>query len=80
MTDRIVDWAIACLCGTAIWLLGVHVLAWAARTFGLRVVAGGLVVLALMGLVLALAGLWRERDRARQPWREPTWEEREALR
>jgi hypothetical protein len=80
MSDRIVDWAVACLCSAAIWLLGIHLLAWAARTFGLRAAAGGLVVVALGGLVLALWAEWRERWKAREPWREPTWEEREALR
>jgi hypothetical protein len=78
--DGIVDWIIACLCGAAVWLLGIHVLLWAARTFGLRAAAGGLVVVALAALGLALVAAWRDHRAAQQPWREPTWEEREALR
>jgi hypothetical protein len=66
--------------GAAMWYLGAHLLVWAARTFGLAAAALGLAAIALGGLVLALVGVWRDLREARQPWREPSWIEREALR
>jgi hypothetical protein len=78
--NRPVTWSIVLLLGAAIWLLAIHLLVWAARTFGLLAVAGGLVAIALGGLGLALVGVWRDRREAREPWREPSWIEREALR
>jgi phytoene/squalene synthetase len=78
--DRLVDWSIVTLLGTAIWLLSIHVLVWAARTFGLAAAALGLAAIALVGLVLALVGVWRDLREARKPWRESSWIEREALR
>jgi hypothetical protein len=77
---RLIAWSTALLLGAAIWLLAIHLLVWAARTFGLRVTAGGLVAIALGGLGLALAGAWRDRREAREPWRSCTWAEKEALR
>lgn len=77
---RFTSWSIALLLGAAMWLLAVHLIVWAARTFGLRVAAGGLVAVALVVLTLSVAGAWRERRKAQQPWRGPTWAEREALR
>jgi O-antigen ligase len=78
--NRLVGWGIALLLSLAIWLLAVHLLVWAARTFGLLPAALGLVAIALVGLVLALVGVRRDLREARKPWREPTWAEREALR
>jgi hypothetical protein len=73
-------WSIALLLAAAMWLLGVHVIVWAARTFGLRVAAGGLVAIALEALALSVAGAWRDRRRAQEPWRSYAWSEKEALR
>jgi UPF0716 family protein affecting phage T7 exclusion len=78
--NRFFGWGIALLLSLVMWYLGIHLLVWAARTFGLVPAAGGLVAIALGGLGLALVGVWRDRREARQPWREPTWIEREALR
>jgi hypothetical protein len=78
--NRLVTWSIALLLVFAVWLLGVHLLVWAARTFGLLAVAGGLAAIALGGLGLALVGVWRDRRKARQPWRSYAWAEKEALR
>jgi hypothetical protein len=78
--NRLIAWPIALLVGAAMWLLAVHLLVWAARTFGLRVTAGGLVAIALVALALSVAGAWRERRRAREPWRSYAWAEKEALR
>jgi hypothetical protein len=78
--NRLVTWSIALLLVFAVWLLGIHLLVWAARTFGLLAAAAGLVAIALGALGLALVGAWRDRRKAREPWREPSWIEREALR
>jgi UPF0716 family protein affecting phage T7 exclusion len=78
--DRLIGWSFAVLIGLAMWYLAIHLLVWAARTFGLVPAAGGLAAIALMGLVLALGAAWRDRREAQRPWREPTWAEREALR
>jgi UPF0716 family protein affecting phage T7 exclusion len=78
--NHLLAWSIALLLVAAIWLLAIHLLVWVARTFGLVPAAGGLVAIALGGLGLALVGAWRDRWEARQPWREPSWIEREALR
>jgi hypothetical protein len=78
--DRLIAWPIALLLGAAMWLLAIHLLVWAARTFGLRVAAGGLVAISLVGLALSVAGAWRERRRAQKPWRSYAWAEKEALR
>jgi hypothetical protein len=78
--DRLIAWSIALLIGAAMWYLAIHVLVWAARTFGLVAAALGLAAIALVGLGLALVGVWRDRREAKQTWREPTWAEREALR
>jgi hypothetical protein len=78
--NRLVTWSIALLLVAAIWLLAIHLLVWAARTFGLVPAAGGLVAIALGALGLALAGVWRDRREAREPWRSYAWAEKEALR
>jgi hypothetical protein len=78
--DRLVGWSIALLIGAAMWYLGAHLLVWAAGTFGLVPAAVGLAAIALGGLGLALVAVWRDRREAREPWREPSWIEREALR
>jgi hypothetical protein len=78
--SRFIGWGIALLLSLAIWLLAIHLLVWAIRTFGLVPTAAGLVAIALVGLGLALVGVWRDHRAAQQPWREPTWIEREALR
>jgi hypothetical protein len=77
---RLTSWSIALLLGAAVWYLGVHLIVWATCTFGLRVAAGGLVAIALVALALSVAGAWRERRRAREPWRSYAWAEKEALR
>jgi hypothetical protein len=77
---RLIGWSITLLIGAATWYLAIHVLVWAARTFGLIAAAIGLSAIALVGLVLALRAAWRDHRKAQQPWREPAWEEREALR
>jgi hypothetical protein len=77
---RLADWSIITVIGAVVWLLTIHVLMWAASTFGLVPAAGGLAAIALVGLGLALVGVWRDHRAAQQPWREPTWAEREALR
>jgi hypothetical protein len=77
---RLTSWSIALLLGAATWYLAVHVIVWAAHTFGLRVAAGGLVAIALVALALSVAGAWRERRRAQEPWRSYAWAEKEAVR
>jgi O-antigen ligase len=78
--NRFITWSIALLLVFAVWLLGIHLLVWAARTFGLVPAAGGLVLVALVALALSVAGAWRDRREARQPWRSYAWAEKEALR
>jgi hypothetical protein len=77
---RLLGWSIALLIDAAMWYLAIHVLVWAARTFGLVAAAGGLSAIALVGLGLALVGVWRDHRAAKQPWREPSWDEQRALR